>query len=81
MWQWRVNGVEQALVYVRTDLIQCVGFSFSCPFSFLLWAPHPAFSSLPGQIYGYNATDGWDPVSGLGSIHYAVMKDYVLGAR
>jgi len=30
------------------------------------------------MIYGYNATKGWDPVAGLGSINYAQMKQYVL---
>ncbi len=28
--------------------------------------------------YGFVAAPGWDPVSGLGSPNYAVLKDYVL---
>ena len=30
------------------------------------------------MLYGYNATKGWDPVAGLGSIDYLKMKEYVL---
>jgi len=33
------------------------------------------------MIYGYNATTGWDPVSGLGTVHYPLFKAYVLAAR
>ena len=33
------------------------------------------------MLYGYNATQGWDPVAGLGSINYAAMKAYVLAQK
>lgn len=33
------------------------------------------------MIYGYNATKGWDPVAGLGSINYPAMKKYVLAQK
>jgi hypothetical protein len=33
------------------------------------------------MLYGFNATQGWDPVAGLGSINYEVMKTYVLSQK
>jgi tripeptidyl-peptidase-1 len=33
------------------------------------------------MIYGFNATTGWDPVAGLGSINYTAMKEYVLAQK
>ena len=33
------------------------------------------------MLYGYNATKGWDPVAGLGSINYEAMKIYVLAQK